>query len=35
MCSASNFFSLLFSSSSVRNRLASDGYIPPYFDLYL
>ena len=35
ICSANSFFSFPFSSSSARNRFASDGSIPPYFDLYL
>jgi transcriptional regulator with XRE-family HTH domain len=35
ICSASNFFSLPFSSSKARNRFASEGSIPPYFDSYL
>jgi hypothetical protein len=35
ICSANSFFSLPFSSSKARNRFASEGSIPPYFDLYL
>lgn len=35
MVSASSFFSLPFSASSVRNGAASDGSMLPYFDLYL
>ena len=35
ICSANSFFSLPFSSSNARNRFASEGSIPPYFDLYL
>jgi hypothetical protein len=33
--SANSFLSLPFSSSKARNRFASEGSIPPYFDLYL
>jgi len=31
ICSASNFFSLAFSSSNALSRLASDIVIPEYF----
>ena len=30
-----SFFSLPFSSSKTLSRFASDGSVPPYFDLYL
>ena len=34
ICSASSFFSLAFSSSSDRSRLASETSSPPYFDFH-
>jgi hypothetical protein len=35
ICSANDFLSLPFSSSNARNRFASDGSMPPCFDVYL